>query len=97
MENITIVLFFQDGDMLTFEFKTFFRRFTNDAIAISAFGVDVDSFKDLKNDFFISGEKAQEYNYIIQAKLALYMIIPAIMKVRSGLLNFEIWIIMKTL
>ena len=73
--------------MLTFEFKEFFRRFTNDAIATCAFGVDVDSFKDLENEFYKSGERAQDYNIIIQSKLVLYMLIPSLMKVSFNLPN----------
>ena len=36
--------------------KNLFTRFTNDAIASAAFGIEVNSLKDPKNEFYLMGK-----------------------------------------
>lgn len=73
----------QDGDTVTLEFKSFFRRFTNDVIATTAFGIQIDSLKDPKNEFYTMGEDVTSMSALRTIKFFLFMIVPYIMKVWS--------------
>lgn len=70
-----------DGDTLTLEFKAFFRRFTNDVIATTAFGIQIDSLKDPKNDFYTMGENVTSMSVLRTIKFFLYILVPFVMKV----------------
>lgn len=44
--------------MITLELKELYTKFTNDVIATTAFGLQVDTFKEPDNLFFKMGHKA---------------------------------------
>lgn len=47
------------------EMKNFFTRFTNDAIASAAFGIEVDSLKNPKNEFYLMGREMSNFTSAI--------------------------------
>ncbi|KAL0270759.1 UNVERIFIED_CONTAM: hypothetical protein PYX00_008058 [Menopon gallinae] len=72
---------FTDKDMAVLEFKNFFRRFANDVIATSAFGVQVDSLKDPDNEFYRMGGKVVNLTGLVWLKFILCFTFPTLMKV----------------
>lgn len=73
-----------DGNVVTQDIKAFFRRFTNDVIASSAFGIQIDSLKDPKNEFYVMGEDATNTNLGRIIKMFLFMLVPRVMRVSQG-------------
>lgn len=71
-----------DRDTVTLEMKTFFRCFANDVIATTAFGIQIDSLKDPKNEFYIMGENLNNFLLLTVARFFLFLLIPSIMKVK---------------
>lgn len=47
--------------ILKLEFKELFTRFTNDAIASTVFGIEVDSFNNPQNEFFEMGRELVDF------------------------------------
>ncbi|KAK9885352.1 hypothetical protein WA026_010849 [Henosepilachna vigintioctopunctata] len=61
------------------EFRDAFTRFTNDVIASTAFGVNVDSLKEKNNEFYLMGKEASDFaSFSKKVKLFLYFLIPRI-------------------
>uniref|UniRef100_V5GR19 Cytochrome P450 9e2 n=1 Tax=Anoplophora glabripennis TaxID=217634 RepID=V5GR19_ANOGL len=52
----------KNEDVLTIEFKDTFTRFTNDVIATTAFGIQVDSLGQPKNHFYLMGKEATDFS-----------------------------------
>ncbi|XP_074035467.1 cytochrome P450 9e2-like [Leptinotarsa decemlineata] len=44
------------------EMKSIFTRFTNDVIATTAFGVEVNSLEEPNNEFYLKGKEATDLN-----------------------------------
>jgi cytochrome P450 family 9 len=64
-----------------FEFKELATRFTVDVIATSAFGIEVNSFKDPDNDFQKIAQRVTNFgNFSSVIKVIGYLTIPRIMK-----------------
>lgn len=53
-----------DDESRHLEFKELFSRFTNDVIATSAFGIQVDSLKNKDNEFFTSAKTLMDFTGI---------------------------------
>ncbi|XP_071870351.1 cytochrome P450 9e2-like [Bombus fervidus] len=49
------------ADQTTLELKDSFTKYTNDVIATCAFGINVNSIKDPKNNFYVYGRKATHF------------------------------------
>lgn len=50
------------GEVLNFEMKDLFSRYTNDVIASCAYGIHINSLKDLNNEFFQAGQMFTKFN-----------------------------------
>lgn len=55
----------KEDDLIEFEMKNAYSRFTNDIIATTAFGVKVDSLKDKTNAFYEMGKKLTSFDGIL--------------------------------
>ncbi|EDW08491.1 cytochrome P450 9c1 [Drosophila mojavensis] len=62
------------------ELKEFFTRYTNDVIASTAFGVQVNSFVNEQNEFFTFGQRLLQFSFWGGIKVFLYIVMPKIMK-----------------
>ncbi|CAD6998586.1 unnamed protein product [Ceratitis capitata] len=62
------------------EMKDFTTRFTNDAIASTAFGIQTNSFKDRNNEFYRTGKAITEFTGFTLFKAFLFGLIPKVMK-----------------
>ncbi|XP_028901191.1 probable cytochrome P450 9h1 [Zeugodacus cucurbitae] len=62
------------------EMKDFFTRFTNDAIASTAFGIQVNSFNDRNNEFYRTGKAVTEFTGLVLLKAILVGLVPKVMK-----------------
>lgn len=63
------------------ELKEFFTRYTNDVIATAAFGIQVNSFVDEQNEFFMLGQRISQFSLWGGIKVMLYILLPRLMKV----------------
>uniref|UniRef100_A0A336ME61 CSON014165 protein n=1 Tax=Culicoides sonorensis TaxID=179676 RepID=A0A336ME61_CULSO len=64
-----------------FEFKEMFSRYTNDVIATSAFGIQVDSLKHRDNEFFMSAKTLMDFTgFWTGIRFLLLFMFPAIGK-----------------
>lgn len=65
------------------EVKDTFTRFTNDVIASTAFGIDVNSMKDRKNEFYTMGEDATNFqSFTKNTKFIVALLAPKFTKVQ---------------
>ncbi|XP_001608020.1 cytochrome P450 9e2 isoform X1 [Nasonia vitripennis] len=60
--------------------KDLFAKYTNDVIAICAFGISVDTLKDPNNDFYVLGRQATNLEGVLAFKMFLFRSFPAIVK-----------------
>lgn len=60
--------------------KDLFTRYTNDVIATCAFGIDVDSLKNPKNEFYKLGREATNFEGILSLKMFISRAFPQLMK-----------------
>lgn len=68
--------------VVTIEFKDTFTRFTNDVIASAAFGIQVDSLGQPKNQFYVMGKEATDFSSTRKIlKILTYIMFPKICKV----------------
>lgn len=64
------------------EMQDIFTRYTNDVIATSVFGADVDSLKDPNNEFYLKGREATDLTkFPTNIKLICFMMCPRIYRV----------------
>lgn len=63
------------------DIKDFFTRYTNDIIASTAFGLQVNSFENEKNEFYLMGKRVTNFSFVFIMKFLLYGISKRIMKV----------------
>ncbi|XP_070502406.1 probable cytochrome P450 9f2 [Chironomus tepperi] len=71
----------QNGGETNFEFKDFASKFTCDNIASCAFGIEVNSFKNPKNDFYRIAKNVMNFSSpLMGLKLVGYFTSPKLMK-----------------
>lgn len=71
----------KNGGDNVFEFKTLATKFTTDAIASCAFGIEVNSFKNPENEFLTIAEKLTNFATLKTSMIfAGYMMFPSLMK-----------------
>lgn len=63
------------------ELKEFFTRFTNDAIATTAFGAKVNSLADKEDEFYLMGREISTFTPARSLILLGYSLFPRLMKV----------------
>lgn len=73
---------FSDEDILHLEMKSFFTLFTNDVIATSAFGVEVNSLKNPRNEFYLAGREITDFGGKKFLKSIFRNMMPRLAKVR---------------
>ncbi|XP_023030479.1 cytochrome P450 9e2 isoform X2 [Leptinotarsa decemlineata] len=78
----------QDENIIPVDLKDIFSRFCNDAIATTAFGVEVDSLANPDNLFYKMGQKATNFNSFKKSFQAFgYLVCPRLYK----LLNLKLY------
>lgn len=71
----------EPNEIRDYEMKEFCSRFTNDVIALCAFGLRVNSLDDENNEFFQTGKKMMDFNQPKRIlKVAGFKIVPQLMK-----------------
>jgi cytochrome P450 family 9 len=73
--------FCSEGNILAVEMKDLFTRYTNDVIATSAFGIEVDSLSNPKNEFYEMGKDVSNFRGVRSLIFIGYMMSPKLMKV----------------
>ncbi|XP_014218046.1 cytochrome P450 9e2-like [Copidosoma floridanum] len=74
--------------------KDLFTKYTNDVVATSAFGIEVNTLKDPNNDFYVLGKEATNLEGLQSLKFFLARAFPQVMKalrirfVREKIANF---------
>lgn len=53
------------------DMKEIISRYTNDVVATTAFGIEIDSMRDPKNDFYVLGREALNFDSILSIKFML--------------------------
>lgn len=72
-----------------YEIKDFCSRFTNDIIALCAFGIEVDSMRDQTNQFYVAGKKINDFvSPKLMLKFFAYKVCPPLAKL-LGLQMFD--------
>lgn len=66
--------------VLPLEMGEVFSRYANDVIATCAFGVELDSFADRNNEFYLNGKKITDVSFKVVIKFLAQRIAPGIMK-----------------
>lgn len=66
------------GGAVEIDIKDLFNRYCNDTIATTIFGIEVNSIKDLTNEFFMMGKRLTSFDTITQIKFFLVFIIPKV-------------------
>ncbi|EDW15253.1 probable cytochrome P450 9f2 [Drosophila mojavensis] len=59
-------------DGIELDMKDYCTRFTNDVIASTAFGLQVNSFKDRENQFYLMGKKLTTFTALMNLKFLLF-------------------------
>ncbi|KAL2726635.1 LOW QUALITY PROTEIN: CP9E2 protein [Vespula squamosa] len=67
-------------DKKTIEMKDVFARYTNDVIATCAFGISINSMRDPKNEFYVLGREATNFDSIKTLKFFMICFFPTITK-----------------
>ena len=68
------------GKTLNYEMKELFSKYSNDVIATSAFGIEVNSFENPKNEFFVMGQQLTNFTFAALLKFLLVSVMPWITK-----------------
>ena len=58
------------------DIKDVFTRYTNDVIATCAFGISVDSMRNPKNEFYVYGREATNFDSVAFVKMYVYSTLP---------------------
>lgn len=79
----TVDFFIQkDKEFIEVEMREVFSRFTNDIIANAMFGLEVNSFTDQKNAFYMMGEDVTDYSDLWKIfVIVMYDLSPRLAKV----------------
>ncbi|KYM92452.1 Cytochrome P450 9e2 [Atta colombica] len=64
----------------TYNMKDLLSRYTNDTVATCAFGIEVDSFKNPNNEFFLLGKKAFNFDGWLAFKFLMHRNFPQLAK-----------------
>jgi len=64
----------------TYNMKDLLSRYTNDTVATCAFGIEVDSFKNPNNEFFLLGKKALNFDGWLTFKFLMHRNFPQLAK-----------------
>jgi len=64
----------------TYNMKDLLSRYTNDTVATCAFGIEVDSFKNPNNEFFLLGKKALNFDGWLAFKFLMHRNFPQLAK-----------------
>lgn len=76
----------KEGDIIETDMEDAFTRYTNDVIATSVFGIEVNSLKDPNNEFYLRGREATNLTNASTAfKVMCAMIAPKLYKVNCQL------------
>jgi cytochrome P450 family 9 len=70
-------------DMLSLELKDLFRKFTNDVIATTAFGIQCNTLQNPNNEFYRMGKEFNKFSFWRLIIFIGYTLIPNVMKVLS--------------
>lgn len=80
-ENFVKYFLEKDEDVVEFEMKDTYSRFTNDIIATTAFGLKVNSLKEQKNVFYEMGNRLTQFRGIsITLRFVAHMLSPKLAK-----------------
>uniref|UniRef100_A0A6P7F9N3 Cytochrome P450 9e2-like isoform X2 n=1 Tax=Diabrotica virgifera virgifera TaxID=50390 RepID=A0A6P7F9N3_DIAVI len=81
-ENLAKFFMEKDKNTIEIEMKDAFTRFTNDVIATTAFGLEVDSLRKPENEFYLMGKEATDFSGFWKGmKFLGYSIMPKIFEV----------------
>ncbi|XP_011193596.2 probable cytochrome P450 9f2 [Zeugodacus cucurbitae] len=69
-----------NGEGVELELKDYATRFATDVIASTAFGLQVNSFENKDNQFFMSGKKATTFNWKLNLRFTLFIHFKSLMK-----------------
>ncbi|XP_063916556.1 cytochrome P450 9e2-like [Zophobas morio] len=70
-----------DENLITVEMRDVFTRFTSDAIANTAFGVECDSLRDRENEFYLMGKEATNFTGVWKnLRIFGYLLMPKLFK-----------------
>nr|XP_014086784.1 probable cytochrome P450 9f2 [Bactrocera oleae] len=69
-----------DGEGVELELKDYATRFATDVIASTAFGLQVNSFENKENQFYMLGKKATTFNWKTNLRFILFMHFKDLMK-----------------
>lgn len=67
--------------MVEIDVKDTVTRYTNDVIASSAFGIEVNSLKNKDNEFYKLGKLASDFSGIVMLKFIGFSLFPKLMNV----------------
>ena len=70
-------------DILKIDLKDFFTRFTNDVIASAAFGIEVDSLNNPKNEFYLMGRRILNFGVFQSMKFMIFLMSTRLFYVRE--------------
>lgn len=70
-------------DGIELDMKDYCTRFTNDVIASTAFGLQVNSFKDRENQFYLMGKKLTTFTALMNLKFLLFQTAQKLFKVED--------------
>lgn len=70
------------------EIKDLTTRYANDVVASCAFGLKVDSHKDIDNEFYAMGKESSTFNFKQLVVSLLCMSFPKTMKVRLVFVHY---------
>nr|XP_015838170.1 PREDICTED: cytochrome P450 9e2-like [Tribolium castaneum] len=71
----------KNDNVITIEMKDIFSRFTNDVIANTAFGVEIDSLEEPNNEFYLMGLEITNFQGVVTfLKFLTFVILPRVAK-----------------
>ncbi|XP_023288980.1 cytochrome P450 9e2-like [Orussus abietinus] len=71
------------------DMKTILTKYTNDVIASCAFGIDIDTMKNPKNDFYVLGRKATSLEGLVLVKILLMRTFPGLCRLLDVKLTID--------
>lgn len=73
----------KNEDLIDVEMQDCLSRFTNDVIASSVFGAEVDSLKDPDNEFYLRGKQTTDLKFPKNLKMICWFAFPSLYKVSN--------------
>ena len=74
---------FKNKEQVAVEMKDLFSRFTNDVIATTAFGIQVNSVQDPKHEFYEMAKQITKFGGLQSLKVFLFQMVPRVAKVST--------------